>query len=99
MNNLRKSTIMLCMGVMVFSLLMIPFTPIASVDSQVSQALPDTQREFVEKWADRVENEMVGEKMDSMLVSVPLTPLALLRVQWTLLLLTDKKPQLRAKMT
>ncbi|GAH17277.1 unnamed protein product, partial [marine sediment metagenome] len=57
------------MGVMVFSLLMIPFTPIASVDSQVAQALPETQQEFVQKWADRVENDMVGEKMDPILIS------------------------------
>ncbi|MBE0526130.1 MAG: hypothetical protein IH631_04260, partial [Candidatus Thorarchaeota archaeon] len=69
MNNLRKSTVILLMGVMVFSMLMIPFTPFASVDSQVSQALPETEREFIQKWADRVGNEMVGEKMDSLLIS------------------------------
>lgn len=69
MNNLRKSTVMLFIGVMVFSMLLIPFTPIASVDSQVSQALPETQDEFIQKWADRVENEMVGDKMDPILTS------------------------------
>ncbi|MGY5880135.1 MAG: S8 family serine peptidase [Candidatus Thorarchaeota archaeon] len=69
MNNPRKFTVILLIGVMIFSMLMLPFTPNASVDSDVSQALPETEQEFVEKWADRVENDMVGEKMDPMLVS------------------------------
>ncbi|TFH07616.1 MAG: hypothetical protein E4H14_08110, partial [Candidatus Thorarchaeota archaeon] len=69
MNNLRKSTVMLFIGVFVISMLMVPFMPIASVDSPVSQALPQAEQEFIQKWADRVENDMVGEKMDPMLVS------------------------------
>ena len=67
MNNLKKITVMFCIGVFVVSLAMTPFMPTAA--DQVAQALPDVEQEFIEKWADRVENDMVGEKMDSMLVS------------------------------
>ena len=68
MNNLRKSAVMLLVSVFVVSMLLVPFVPMTS-DSQVAQALPETEQEFIEKWADRVENEMVGEKMDPLLVS------------------------------
>jgi len=61
--------VMLFIGVFVISMLMVPFAPTATVDSSVSQALPDAKQEFIQKWADRVENDMVGEKMDPMLVS------------------------------
>ncbi|MFW9963006.1 MAG: S8 family serine peptidase, partial [Candidatus Sifarchaeia archaeon] len=68
MNNLRKTVVLLFIGVLAISMALVPFTPFANNDSQVA-APTDYQRDFVEKWADRLENDFMAERVDPILVS------------------------------
>ena len=68
MNNLRKTAVLLFIGVFMISMALVPFTPMANVESQVA-APTNYERDFVEKWAERLENEMPSEKMDPVLAS------------------------------
>jgi hypothetical protein len=68
MNNLRKTAVMLFIGVFITSMLFVPITPYASVDSQVA-APTDYEQDFVEKWAERILDEPVLEKIDPVITS------------------------------
>ncbi|MHA1950523.1 MAG: S8 family serine peptidase, partial [Candidatus Thorarchaeota archaeon] len=68
MNNLRKTAVLLFVGVFTISLIMVPFTPMATLDSQVA-APTNYEDALVEKYSDILENDLLSEKMDPMLVS------------------------------
>ncbi|MFW9815846.1 MAG: S8 family serine peptidase, partial [Candidatus Thorarchaeota archaeon] len=68
MNNLRKTAVMLLIGVFITSALFVPITPFASVNSQVA-APTNYEQDFVEKWAQRILDEPVLEKVDPVITS------------------------------
>jgi hypothetical protein len=68
MNNLRKTAVMLFIGVFITSMLFVPITPFASVDSQVA-APTDYEQEFVEKWAQKVQEDIELERIDPVITS------------------------------
>jgi len=59
---------MLFIGVFITSALFVPITPFASVDSQVA-APTNYEQDFVEKWAQRILDEPVLEKVDPVITS------------------------------
>jgi hypothetical protein len=69
MNNLRKTIVLLFIGVMVISAVLVPFTPIAKVDSQVAQAPINNKELFEQKWAKILNDGFKTERMDSVLAS------------------------------
>ncbi|MHA2153236.1 MAG: hypothetical protein ACXAAQ_14770, partial [Candidatus Thorarchaeota archaeon] len=68
MNNLRKTAVLLFVGVFTISLIMVPFTPMATLDSQVA-APTNYEDALVEKYSDILDNDLLSEKVDPMLVS------------------------------
>jgi hypothetical protein len=68
MNNLRKTTVLLFVGVFLISMVLVPFTPRAAVDSQVAAPI-SYEDALVEKYADLLENDLLSEKVDPILVS------------------------------
>jgi hypothetical protein len=69
MNNLRKTTVLIFISVMVISAIMVPFAPITNVNSQVAQAPVDYKEMFEQKWANRLMNDLPNGKMDPILAS------------------------------
>jgi len=68
MINLRKTMVLFAIGVMTISLVLVPFAPMTKVDSQVA-APTDYEREFAERWASRLQQNPVTERVDPLLVS------------------------------
>ena len=68
MNNLRKTAVLLLCGVFIISITLVPFTPRANVDSQVA-APTDYQREFIQKWAQRLQDDVPENKVDPVIQS------------------------------
>ncbi len=68
MNNLRKTAVLLLCGVFVISMALVPFAPLANVDSQVA-APTDYQKEFIQKWAQRLQENFPVEKVDPIITS------------------------------
>ncbi|RLI56730.1 MAG: hypothetical protein DRP09_05135, partial [Candidatus Thorarchaeota archaeon] len=68
MNNLRKTAVLFLIGVMTLSMVLVPFTPVANVDSS-QVAPPDYKQEIVQRWADRIRDNPDVEKVDPILTS------------------------------
>ncbi|MHA2145977.1 MAG: hypothetical protein ACXAB0_11045 [Candidatus Thorarchaeota archaeon] len=68
MNNLRKTAVLLFVGVFITSIMFVPFAPMATVESQVA-APTDYEQEFVEKWAERIQDDLSLEKVDPVITS------------------------------